>query len=115
MLWARDGALATSINSHRENASYLPGVRLPDNVFACSELATVLRSAHVVLSVVPARHTRAVYERMRPLVSPGMCFVSATKGIENETLLCMSEVISEVISPEFRPRVAVLSGPTFAK
>jgi len=114
-LWARDGALADCLNSQRENTRYLPGVHVPDNVFASSELATVLSGSSVVLSVVPARYTRGVYERMRPFVTSRMCFVSATKGIENETLLCMSEVISEVISPEFRPRVAVLSGPTFAR
>ena len=114
-LWARDGGLADCLNSRRENTRYLPGVHVPDNVVASSELASVLSGSSVVLSVVPARHTRGVYERMRPFVNSRMCFVSATKGIENETLLCMSEVISEVISPEFRPRVAVLSGPTFAK
>jgi glycerol-3-phosphate dehydrogenase (NAD(P)+) len=52
---------------------------------------------------------------MLDYLTPDMLFVSATKGIENGTLLRMSEVISEVVSPIFRPRVAVLSGPTFAR
>ena len=115
MLWARDVELAKCINSHRENGRYLPGVRLPANIFATSELGAVLDGAEIVLSVTPARHTRGVYQQMRPHLISGMCFVSATKGIENGTLLRMSEVISEVISPAFQPRVAVLSGPTFAK
>jgi glycerol-3-phosphate dehydrogenase (NAD(P)+) len=52
---------------------------------------------------------------MLPHISPEMCFISATKGIENGTLLRMSSLIEEVIAPHFSPRIAVLSGPTFAK
>lgn len=114
-IWARDPDLAQSINSCHENSRYLPGVLLPANIAASADLAAVLRRANIVLSVTPARYTREIYMCMLPYLTPDMCFVSATKGIENESLLRMSQVIEEAVSRQFRPRVAVLSGPTFAK
>ncbi len=71
-----------------------------------------MEGADVVLSVMPSHHVRSLYQQMLPYVTDRMVFVSATKGVENDTLLRMSEVIRQVIGP--RP-VAVISGPTFAR
>jgi glycerol-3-phosphate dehydrogenase (NAD(P)+) len=65
--------------------------------------------------VVPSRHARGLYQRVLPNVDPSVIFVSATKGIENGTLLRMSQVLAEVVQTRFEPRIAVLSGPTFAR
>jgi glycerol-3-phosphate dehydrogenase (NAD(P)+) len=112
-LWVFERDLAERVASSRENDVYLPGIRVPENVLVVSDLNAVLDGAQILLCVVPSRHARRLYEQVLPRVDPATIIVSATKGLENETLLRMSEVLSEVAR---RPaRIAVLSGPTFAK
>jgi glycerol-3-phosphate dehydrogenase (NAD(P)+) len=64
---------------------------------------------------MPSAHARRTYQAMLAFLDPAMLFVSATKGIENGTLLRMTEVVQQVVGARFVPRVAALSGPTFAK
>src|SRR5205823_12646297 len=99
----------------RENAVYLPGFQLPPNVECGSDLAQALDEASIVLSVMPSRFVRTLYEHMLPYLAPEVRFVSATKGLERGSLLRMSQVIAGVVRRRFEPRVAVLSGPTFAR
>ncbi len=73
------------------------------------------RDAGIVVGVMPSRFARPLYREMLPHLTPEMRFVSATKGLEQGTLLRMSEVARQVIGEKFEPRVAVLSGPTFAR
>lgn len=112
---ARDRAVAQLIEASRENARYLPGFALPANVSVTTEAPAAFSSARIVLSAVPSRHLRETYCHLLPHLAPDMLFVSATKGIETGTLFRMSQVIEDVVSPKFSPRVAVLSGPTFAR
>jgi len=114
-LWVYEPDLAQRIQSARENDLYLSGFAVPDRVRATTDLATALTNADIVLGVMPSHHARDLYERMLPHVTGSMRFVSATKGIENGTLLRMTQVIAEVIGRKFSPRVAALSGPTFAR
>ncbi len=114
-LWARDPKLAQEINQLRENRRYLPGCFLPQHVIATASLPEALKSASVVLTAVPSRHLRSIYEEITPCATPDMYFISATKGLENQTLLRMSMLIEEIIGKRFIPQVVVLSGPTFAK
>ena len=114
-LWVYETDLALRMASTRLNDVYLPGHQLPANVGVTSDLAGALEGADVVLSVVPSHLVRSVYLQMRPWLKPSMVFVSATKGLENSTLLRMSEVIREAIGEAAGPRVAVISGPTFAR
>ncbi len=114
-LWVYEGDLAQRMQSGRENDVYLPDVRLPANVEVSSELAPCLRGADMVLGVMPSHLARGVYARMAPALNSGMLFVSATKGLENGTLLRVSEIISETVGARFQARVGVLSGPTFAR
>src|SRR5262249_33139566 len=85
------------------------------NVEAVTNFEAALNGAAVVLGVMPSHRARGVYEQMAPYLHESMLLVSATKGLETGTLLRMSEVIGQVVGPRFTPRVAVLSGPTFAK
>jgi glycerol-3-phosphate dehydrogenase (NAD(P)+) len=114
-LWVYEQDLAGRMRESRENDVYLPGFRLPGNVCIHTGFPDALEGADVVLSVAPSHVTRATYERMLPHLPPSALFVSATKGIETKTLLRMSQVIGEVAGRRFSPRVAVLSGPTFAR
>ncbi len=114
-LWAFEREVVRSMAEKRENDVFLPGFRLPAQVEPASDLGYALEDADVVLGVMPSHHARAVYERMLPFALPSMRFVSATKGIEEVTLLRMSQVIGDVVGRKFPLRVAVLSGPTFAR
>jgi glycerol-3-phosphate dehydrogenase (NAD(P)+) len=111
-LWAFEADLADRMAATRVNDIYLPELQLPQHVEVTSDLGTALKGADVVLSVMPSHHVRGLYQQMLPSLNDRMVFVSATKGLENGTLLRMSEVIAQVAGP--RP-VAVISGPTFAR
>jgi glycerol-3-phosphate dehydrogenase (NAD(P)+) len=113
--WVYETDLCARISASRENDVYLPGVTIPANIHPTSDLATALADAEIVLSVMPSHLVRAVYGRMLDHLHSSMLFVSATKGLENDTLLRVSQVIREVVRPRFEPRVAVISGPTFAR
>lgn len=114
-LWVWEQDLAARMRQTRENDAYLPGFRLPESVRVATGFGEALAGADIVLSVTPSHVTRALYSQMLPHLAPAMLFVSATKGLENGTLARMSEVIQQVVGARFSPRVAVLSGPTFAR
>ena len=114
-LWVYEADLAARMAVTRENDVFLPGHRIPANVEITNELPAALDSAELVLSVVPSHLVRGVYQKMLDFLHESMLFVSATKGIENGTLLRVSEVMREVLRGRFEPRIAVISGPTFAR
>ena len=111
-LWVYESDLAARMGETRINDIYLPAAPIPANVDCGSELGPCLEDADVVLGVMPSHLARGLYERMRPYINDRMIFVSATKGLENHTLLRVSEVIHEVVGTD---AVAVISGPSFAK
>ncbi|HUK15664.1 MAG TPA: NAD(P)H-dependent glycerol-3-phosphate dehydrogenase [Bryobacteraceae bacterium] len=114
-LWVYEADLAERMTGIRENDIFLPGFKLPGNVQISGDLGLTLEGAGTVMGVVPSRFARRIYAAALPYLDPEMNFVSATKGLENGTLLRMSEVAREVIREKFSPRIAVLSGPTFAR
>jgi glycerol-3-phosphate dehydrogenase (NAD(P)+) len=114
-LWVRENDVLDSLQSIRENSAFLPGFRVPPHVEFTGDLEPALRDAETVVGAMPAAHARKMYAAMLPFLRPEMRFVSATKGLEPETLLRITEVISQVTARKFRPRVAALSGPSFAK
>jgi glycerol-3-phosphate dehydrogenase (NAD(P)+) len=111
-LWVRDPALAADIALRRANAVYLPDVSIPDRVQITDSLGPALADTDLVVSAIPSHGCRAVVQAARPYVHPRATIVSATKGLESETHLRMSEVIEQELG-ERRP-VVVLSGPSFA-
>ena len=114
-LWVYEQDLAERMHSSRENDVFLPGARLRDNTTVTNVLAEAVEDAEIVLGVMPSHHARRVYDDMLPHLTDDMLLVSATKGLENGTLLRMSQVMNDVVGNRFPPRVGVLSGPTFAR
>lgn len=110
-LWTREAAIAREINEARQNARYLPGVVLPEAIRATSELGEALRDAETVLVAIPSQFCRRVYRQLPGLAPEPALLVSATKGIEIDTLQRMSEVAEAELPGR---RLAVLSGPSFA-
>ena len=111
-LWARDPALAAEMQSRRANPDYLPDVTLPDAVIASGTLRDVVRDASVVVSAVPSHGLRAVMRQAAPSLHENAVVVSATKGLEPDTMLRMSDVVAQELTGH--QRVVVLSGPSFA-
>src|SRR5262249_46830491 len=115
-LWANESDVCESIARHQVNERFLPGFSLPTTIRATTDLAHALEDADVVVSVMPSQHCRALFDRMLPNLHPEMLFISCTKGLEEETLLRMTEVIADVLrTGRFTPRIGALSGPSFAK
>ena len=115
-LWANEPEVVESITRSRINERFLPGFEIPSSVEATHDLSAALDDAEIVVSVMPSQYCRALFQQIGPLLRPETLIVSCTKGLENGTLLRMSELITEVLRPrKFTPRVGALSGPSFAK
>jgi glycerol-3-phosphate dehydrogenase (NAD(P)+) len=112
-LWGRDEALVQEIARRRANAVYLPDVAVPDQVIVTHAMDRALRGADLVVSAIPSHGCRAVMRAASRDVEPGATVISATKGLETESLLRMSEVVAQEMGPA-HPVVA-LSGPSFAR
>ncbi len=113
-LWAYEPYLVETIIATRENPLYLPSIRVPDSVHVSNSLEETLHNARIVIIALPSHVYRRVFSQMLPLLNRDMLFVGAAKGIENGTLMRMSEIVADVAKPRFMPRVAAISGPTFA-
>lgn len=115
-LWAHEREVCEGIAKERINQHFLPGFRLPEPIEPATDLTRAIEGAEMIVSVMPSQHCRELFERMAPSLRPETLFVSCTKGLEDRTLLRMTEVIADVLrSGKFSPQVGALSGPTFAK
>ncbi|MFW5920252.1 MAG: NAD(P)H-dependent glycerol-3-phosphate dehydrogenase [Polyangiales bacterium] len=114
-LWARREAQAQDIRERRENAAYLPGVELPDTLEPTGDLRAALEGTSMVVSVVPTHGLREVLHQAVRYFPDDAPIVSATKGIENSSLMIVSEIFEEILPKERHRLLTYLSGPSFAK
>jgi glycerol-3-phosphate dehydrogenase (NAD(P)+) len=114
-LWAHEAEVVESIRLCRQNTLFMDGVALPESIYATNDLPEAMHQADFVLTVMPSHVCRSLYERMLPHLASNMVLVSATKGIDTEKLMRMSEVIQSVVERRFKLPLAVLSGPSFAR
>ena len=114
-LWAYESEVVEAIVIARENRMYLPGIELSDTIMPTTDIAAAIDGAQYVLTVMPSHVCRSLYEKMLPFLNREMILVSATKGLEEDRLMRMSEVIQSVVEKHFSPRMAVISGPSFAR
>ena len=110
VLWSYLPELADQIRETGENKPFLPGYVVPMDVAVTSDLAKAVEGADIVLCVTPSEHMRRVVGQIAPLLTREQMIVSATKGLEETSLLRMSQVIASLTDNPF----AVISGPTFA-
>ncbi len=113
-LWSYEEDLARSIEELGENRSYLPGIAFPPEIRVSNQLDEVVSGAELIVSVSPAQFVGRVMREAAPAVDPGALVVSASKGIEIQTLRRMDEVLEEILSPQVAKRLVLLSGPSFA-
>lgn len=113
--WVYEAEVLADMMENRENTRFLPGVTLEKTLRPSGDLESVVAGKDLVLVVTPSHVTRQTIERCGHAVGPETIVVSASKGIENQTHLTMSGVLAEVIPGLTNDRLAVLTGPSFAK
>ena len=114
-IWAYEPEVVEQINEHHENRSYLPEIDLPHNLKATASLAEAVAGVEIVILVTPSHVTRKVMADLAPHLPEGVPIVCASKGIENDSLMTMCEVLEDVLPMVYHPMLAFLSGPSFAR
>lgn len=114
-IWAYEDDVADAINRQRENTTFLPGATLPDTVTATTDFEDAIADASIVLSVVPSHVVRSVWGEAGKFLRDDAVVVSASKGIEQDTMALVHEVIHDVVPGLDPSRLAALSGPSFAR
>jgi glycerol-3-phosphate dehydrogenase (NAD(P)+) len=114
-LWIREPDIRRKTQETRENAAFLPGFKFPGNVDFSDDLRETAAFGELVFIAVPSQFCRSVYGRMAPVIGKDKTVVSLTKGFDKRTLMRMSQVMEEVFRPPVKQRLAVLSGPSFAR
>jgi glycerol-3-phosphate dehydrogenase (NAD(P)+) len=109
-LWVYEEGLVEDINRKRVNTRYHPGIILPENIIASSDIKEVVSNAEYVINAVPTQYTRDVISRLSRFISHNAFIISASKGIEKGTLKTVTEVIKELTGVD----ASALSGPSFA-
>ena len=110
-LWAYEKEIADEINGSRVNSIYLSDVILPVNLKATNNIGDAVKEARYVLNVVPTQFTRSIFKEAEKHISKDAVIISASKGIEQGTLLTVSAILKDITGR----KIAVLSGPSFAK
>jgi glycerol-3-phosphate dehydrogenase (NAD(P)+) len=114
-LWGREASVVEGINTRHENSTYLKGIPISERVRATTHLEEALAGAEMVVLATPSHATREVMAKAKPYLPRHVPLITVAKGIENETLLTMTELLEDCLPEEFHPYIAVLSGPSFAK
>jgi len=114
-LWGREPSVVEAINTQHENPAYLKGIPISERVRATNDLQEALAGSELVVLATPSHATREVVARAKAFLPRHVPIVTVSKGIENETLLTMTELLEDCLPEEFHPYLAVLSGPSFAK
>lgn len=114
-LWTRFPDEVKQLVHNRENTDFLPGIHLPDNIVPTCDFQEAVAEAEIVFVVIPSHAVRGVIRNMVPYLNEKHIIVSAAKGIENGSLLCMTQVIKSELPQSLERNVGALSGPNLAK
>ena len=113
-LWVRRPSLLENVQTTRENAAYLPGVSLPEQLKTSGSLAEAVREADLIVLAVPSHAIRFVVRQMVTTLSRSPLLLSTAKGIEEQTLQTVTSILRAELPLSLHSRIAVLSGPSFA-
>ena len=114
-LWCREPEVADGINRHHHNPFFVSEQPLPTNIRAETNLHAVTASHRILVMVVPTQFTRSILHTIHDSVNTDTVFVSASKGVEVETLTLISDIYAAVFGAEISRRTCFLSGPSFAR
>jgi glycerol-3-phosphate dehydrogenase (NAD(P)+) len=113
-LWAHEKEVVDAIQSRHENLPYLPTVRLPASLRVTNDLTEATRNADCLVFAVPSHAARSVLQQIAGSLDGNVPVVSATKGIEEDSLKLITQIMEELLPPGMAARMLVLSGPSFA-
>lgn len=113
-LWAYESEVVEAISTKHENSIFLPGVSLPSTLTATSSFEEALSGTDLLLLAAPSHAMRSVMKSMEPVLSDALPIIVATKGIEEETLKLMTQVLQELLPSTWAHGITVLTGPSFA-
>jgi glycerol-3-phosphate dehydrogenase (NAD(P)+) len=114
-LWGRRADLVDAIRATRLNERYLPGIAMPDTLEPTASLEEAVHGAELVVVVVPSHGLRELVRDVKPFLPADVPIVTATKGIENGTLMLMTDVLADELGAGSKPRLCALGGPSFAR
>lgn len=114
-LWAYEADLVERMRATQCNDLYLPGITLPKSLEVTANLGEAVKGRDIIVLVPPSQVMRKVSLQAAPDIKADALIVSATKGIENDTLLPMSDLLKEILPPVLHNRLTFLSGPSFAR
>lgn len=114
-LWVREEEVCYQIKEKGINETFLPGIRLSDGIRPVQSFDEVSTEKDLLLIVVPSHVFRDISTKLSAFLSPSTPIVVGTKGIENETLMTMSQVVKSVVPGNWDNNLACLSGPSFAR
>ena len=114
-LWVREEAVHGQIREDGENRTFLPGTRLHPSLRPVRTYEAALEGRNLVVLVVPSHVIRGVIQGIRPHLDSGTELMTGTKGIENDTLMTVSDVVREELPDRDPDRFACLAGPSFAR
>ncbi|GAB4185627.1 MAG: NAD(P)H-dependent glycerol-3-phosphate dehydrogenase [Calditrichia bacterium] len=113
-LWVYEEDVFQQLSQQQQNIKYLPGVQIPHQLEFSLDLEDVVKDAEIIFNVVPSHIVRGMMKKMKPYIKSDVIIVSLSKGIENDTLMRMSEVIHQETNIPFE-NIVVLSGPSHAE
>jgi glycerol-3-phosphate dehydrogenase (NAD(P)+) len=117
-LWGHNTLHISQLLADNQNKKYLPGVFFPQNLSVCHNLSSAALDKNIAVMAIPSHTFRENFSRLLPFLNKDCILVSAIKGIENETLSTMTQIMDEIMQKEGKHgsfKVGVLSGPSFAK
>lgn len=114
-LWAYEKEVRDAVAAERVNTLFLPGYKVPEGVEVVGDLDAASQDCEILVSAMPSQHCRSLFQQLAPQITRDMLVVSATKGLEQQTLCRMTELIAHCLpGAGFSPSIGAISGPTFA-
>jgi glycerol-3-phosphate dehydrogenase (NAD(P)+) len=113
-LWAYEREVVDAINATHENTRFLPGVTLPSALGVTNSLVQATEGCESIVFAVPSHIARSILQQLAPVLTDRAPIISATKGVEEDTLKLISQIMEDVLPPACHQSLMVLSGPSFA-
>ena len=114
IIWGRNKGLIDCINNEKVNFKYLPDIILNDNIKGTTDLEKVFKLSDIIIIAIPTQAIREVLSNLDTKLIKGKYVISASKGIEIESLKLVSDILQDILEIE-RENLFVLSGPSFAR
>jgi len=114
-LWEYDKEYAHTLNEYRENFYYLPKIKIPEKITISSDIKQAVKDADMIVVATPTQFIRSVIEQISDIDFTNRVILSVSKGIENHSLMTVSQIFQDVFKNLHKKNITVLSGPSHAE